>query len=561
MTLECRNQLVNAWRDLYHAADLKEKTEMLNQFVDLTGFSRKYAISKLASKKRAVAKKRNRKRTYDSKVAEALAILWQASNYICAKRLIPFVPVLLDSLERHRHISIDADTRSKLLKMSAATADRILKKERIINGKGTQVSARQAHLRRKIPIRTFSDWTQNRPGFFEIDTVHHDGGDLKGPYALTLTMTDVATGWTALVALKRKSEQDVLAAIIEVRKRLPFKLCGIDVDNGCEFINYLLFGWCRAENIEFTRGREGRKNDGCYVEQKNGAVVRQLVGYERYGLGEAFESLQAIYELSWYFVNYFQPSMKLISKERRGARIYRQYDRAKTPVERLMGCETTSEPTKQKLLKNRWELDPVMLLKKRQTLLSRLDELTEANLLSQATASRESDASPELEATSVVVPKPPTVAETRTAVKVGSERNTVRKALEVMFNSVEPGEVLERTSLFACGRESVVSDALSCLAREGFIERVSIGKYIRLKDNFDKIKSTIVRRGTIAALRNHFLDNAGMPIATRELTQLGHNRDSVKLALQQLKKAGFIENNRLGYWQLSESFGLKNSGT
>jgi hypothetical protein len=220
-----------------------------------------------------------------------LFLAWHAANRICAKRLIPFLPTLLEALERHEHLHISEECRKQLLAMSAATTDRLLSSQRKLSRHGLSATRAGTLLKQQIPIRTFEEWKETRPGFLEADLVAHCGMDIGGGYLYTLTLTDVTTGWTECLPLLYRSQETVLAALQQARLLFPFPILGIDTDNGGEFINETVLTYCEQAHITFTRGRPYLENDQCYVEQKNGAVVRQVVGYDRLVGEHAFRQL------------------------------------------------------------------------------------------------------------------------------------------------------------------------------------------------------------------------------------------------------------------------------
>src|SRR5213076_1240930 len=200
-------------------------------------------------------------------------------------------------------------------------------------------------LKQQIPVRTFADWNDVRPGFLEADLVAHCGGVAAGAFLYTLTLTDIATTWTECLPLLHRTQEAVVQAVERARQLLPFPLLGFDTDNGSEFLNAQLFDYCAQEQITFTRGRTANKNDQCYVEQKNGSVVRQLVGYERFEGERAYRQLAELYRAVRLYVNFFQPSMKLRTKQRDGARVQRQYEPAQTPFQRVLasGCLSAAD--------------------------------------------------------------------------------------------------------------------------------------------------------------------------------------------------------------------------
>ncbi len=306
---------------------------------------------------------RSRIRWYGADVEEALLVLWKAANFVCAKRLVPFFPELIPVIERHGYLFLGQETREKLLSMSPATADRILKKVRdAAKPKGVSTTRAGSLLKHQVPVRTFADWQENRPGFMEEDLVAHCGGRTDGAFLNTLVLTDVATSWTECLPLLFRSESEVLRALDCARRGLPFQLLGLDTDNGSEFLNEGLVEYCQREEITFTRGRPYKKNDQCYVEQKNGAIVRQLVGYDRFEGHLAYQQLGELYRVIRLYVNFFQPSMKLISKRRKGSRVTKKYDTARTPCQRLAASNVLDEQRRGYLDDFYHTLDPVQLL-------------------------------------------------------------------------------------------------------------------------------------------------------------------------------------------------------
>src|SRR5712692_295134 len=304
---------------------------------------------------------RSHLRRYGSDVQHALFLAWNAANRICTKRLIPFLPTLIDSLERHEHLHLTEECRSLLLSMSAATADRLLRSQRTLGLRGLSATRAGTLLKQQIPIRTFAEWNETRPGFLEADLVAHCGVDIEGGYLYTLTLTDVATGWTECLPLLYRSQETVLAALQRTRALFPFPILGIDTDNGGEFINEVLIAYCEQEHLTFTRGRPYLKNDQCFVEQKNGAIVRQVVGYDRLVGEQAYRQLTELYRALRLYVNCFQPSMKLQAKQRDGKKVRYVYDPAKTPLQRLLLSGILPAQKQQELLEVAHAFDPITL--------------------------------------------------------------------------------------------------------------------------------------------------------------------------------------------------------
>lgn len=365
MSLQARRELLFAVRDRYREADWKERVRIVDGFVAATGYDRKYALKMLNKTEflPVLQRRRSRNRVYDDQVEQVLVRLWKAANQICSKRLHPFLPELIASLERCGHLSVPDSIKQRLLRMSPASIDRLLRTERQKTAGGISTTRRGNLVKHEIPIRTFADWSDAKPGFFEADLVAHCGDRADGSYLHTLVMTDIASGWTEFAALLRRCDSDVIDALEYFKTELPISLLGLDTDNGSEFINYQLLGYCRRNEITFTRGRAYKKNDQAHVEEKNGSIVRRLIGYDRFEGLEACRDLNALYGALRLYVNFFQPSLKLLTKHRNGAKTTKKYDRAMTPYQRLVACEQISDDTREKLTNLYQSLDPVVLLR------------------------------------------------------------------------------------------------------------------------------------------------------------------------------------------------------
>ena len=366
MSLKARKELCDSIKDRYRISRRKEKKKILDEFALATGYHRKHAIRKLgrnAVKKKAAPRPARAPRRYGHDVQEALFTLWKAANCICTKRLIPYLPTFVESLERHGHLNLEPGTKRLLLCMSAATADRILYRFRHAGAAPPRVRASgNPTLKTLIPVRTFDDWTENRPGYVEADLVWHCGSYAGGAFVNSFVLTDVETGWTECLALLYRDAEFVIRAFKEARNRFPFPILGLDTDNGSEFITYKLLQYCQNENIRFTRSRPWKKNDQCFIEQKNGHIVRRLIGYERFEGLAATRVLTELYKVIRLYVNFFQPSMRLLSKSRMGAKTYRKYDVPRTPYDRVLSSNNVTKRNKRKLIQQYQRLDPVRLL-------------------------------------------------------------------------------------------------------------------------------------------------------------------------------------------------------
>lgn len=378
----------------YQRARKKGKSKILDEFVQLTGYVRCYAryILRNWGRKivlraktgqriiligdRRIKSRRQKERIYNQKVLTALKKIWYVMDCICGKRLAPYLEDIIPVLEKHNEIVLDYETREKLLQISAATTDRLLSAERKkLQIKGRSGTKPGTLLKNQIPIRTFSDWNEKRPGFEEIDLVGHDGGNVRGDYAQTLDVTDVYSGWTETQAIRNKAQIWTLEALKEIEERMPFPILGIDSDNGSEFINSHFMKFCEENKITFTRSRAYRKNDSCFVEQKNYSVVRRAVGYARYDTEEELKVLNQLYGFLRLYTNFFQPVMKLVKKERIGSKVKKKYDIAKTPHKRLLQSSFVSVDVKEKLNKDYEKLNPAEIKRNITKLQNKLIEL------------------------------------------------------------------------------------------------------------------------------------------------------------------------------------------
>ena len=359
-----RKELVEALRLRYRGATFSDRIKILNEFVALTCYHRKHAIRVLRGEFSPATEVRLRNRVYDEAVTQALTVLWEAADRVCGKRLKPLIPMLVDAMERHGHLDLDPVIKTKVLQVSAATIDRVLAAARAhIDGQRKRRKGVGSAIRRSIPVRTFADWLDPLPGFFEIDMVEHCGGPkTDGDYVHTLTLTDIATGWTECVAMRVREQMLVCEAFDKVAVELPFPMLGIDSDNDSTFMSQSVFDYCKGHDLVQTRSRAYKKNDQAWVEQKNGAIVRRLVGYGRLSGVAATKALANLYASSRLYINFFQPSFKLKSKTRDGARVHKVYFTPATPCDRLLAHGSVGPAIKAKLTAQFMSLDPVRLL-------------------------------------------------------------------------------------------------------------------------------------------------------------------------------------------------------
>lgn len=362
MSAVARAELADAIRPRYVAATAKDKRRILQQFIAATGYHEKSAIRVLNSAPKSdLRRSRQRPSLYDEAVRAALIVLWEASDRVCGKRLKALVPILLPALERNGHLKLDPEIRSKILSMSAATVDRLLRAPRKA-GKTRRPRRTEPEPRRRIKMRTFADWNDPLPGGMEMDLVAHCGAVNRGSFVHSLVLTDIASGWTEAAPIVVREGALVVETLERIRMSLPFALRALDVDNGSEFVNDRLIEYCLSHGIELTRSRPYRKNDQAWVEQKNGAIVRKLLGYRRFEGLAAARAITRLYSASRLFVNFFQPSFKLASKHRDGAKVTKRYHAPQTPSERLLQSDSIPMAAKSKLREISASLDPLKLL-------------------------------------------------------------------------------------------------------------------------------------------------------------------------------------------------------
>ncbi|HMF77650.1 MAG TPA: hypothetical protein VK604_18485 [Bryobacteraceae bacterium] len=302
-----RRELIDAIAGRYHAAARRDKKQILDEFIEVTNFHRKHAIRVLRKVATHLppASDAPRTRIYDEGVLQTLTLLWEAADRICGKRLKAAIPALLDSMERHGHLKLDAELRRLVLAASAATIDRMLACTKDTSKQGRRKQGVNTPLRKGIAVRTFTDWNDPPPGFFEMDMVAHCGKSVAGSHVHSLVLTDIASAWTIAAPLLVREQTLIIMTVEELRRELPFPLLGLDVDNDSAFINSTLLGYCRERGIELTRSRAYKKNDQAWIEQKNGSVVRRMVGYGRLEGMRAVAELAQLHRAARLYVNFF----------------------------------------------------------------------------------------------------------------------------------------------------------------------------------------------------------------------------------------------------------------
>jgi hypothetical protein len=367
MSTTTRKELREALVCRYRNSPKKDRTRILDEFVAVSGYHRKHAIRLLGGQQYDTRKQGfpiggpGKRRVYDEAVKEALIVTWETADRICGKRLKAVLPELVVAMERHGHLALDPEVRERLLSASAATIDRLLGPVRN-EARSRRRRRKPPKANRAVPVRTFADWHGPNPGYFEIDFVLHCGDSAAGSLIHTLVATDVCSGWTECVPLLAREQSLVVEGLEVLIRQIPFPVLGIDSDNDTAFVNDTVIEFCRMHKLEFTRCRPYHKNDQAWVEQKNGSVVRRLVGHQRFSGFIAGQTLAHLYHHARLYVNYFQPSFKLREKTRQGGKAKRTYYQPATPCARLLAHPAVDGKAKEILRRQRAQLDPVQLL-------------------------------------------------------------------------------------------------------------------------------------------------------------------------------------------------------
>jgi hypothetical protein len=372
MTLGSRKEYLDIMRTRYQEATRAERTALLDEVCCTCSYARKYAIALLSPTQSQPAKNvspsgrpRGRPRRYDDpRIIAFLIKLWKAGNLLCGKRLKAMIPDWLPHYSQKSGQQLPEHIMDLLTEISPASIDRLLAPLRKRHGKlGLATTKPGLILRTHIPIQR-SVWREDRPGFFETDTVAHCGTSMSGSFAYTMNLVDIATGWTEQWALWGRGKNGIVTGLKAIEKDLPFPLRGLDSDNGSEFINWQLYHHLhkRSTPVQFTRGRPDQANDNAHIEQKNWCVVRQYLGYDRFDNPEVVPMMQALYRGPLrLLLNFFIPSMKQIEKQRIGEKIKRKHDPPMTPYQRVLLSDDIPEKTKRKLTAQFRQLDPFML--------------------------------------------------------------------------------------------------------------------------------------------------------------------------------------------------------
>jgi len=333
-----RYALAAEMRDRYWAAGKRERSKLLEAFCLTTGYNRKYASSVLRGRRRKLGPaRRPRSPKYGGRdFRRALELAWEASGYVCAERLKPVLVELTEALIRHRQLFIDRATRSLLAEVSVSTLRRRLATMTDRSGWGRPRTRRPTLLRGEVPVVLQNLRPFAVPGHLQVDLVSHSGRWATGEWIWTLCGTDLCTGWTELVPVMTKNQVDVLVALRQLHRQLPFRLLSLHIDNGHEFFNDRLIAYCRRQGVLLGRGRPHHRNDNAHVEQKNGDIVRRLLGDYRLDSPDQLQWMLELYGRLRLFVNGVQPTSKRIGTIQHGDRTRRLHDQPQSPLRRLL---------------------------------------------------------------------------------------------------------------------------------------------------------------------------------------------------------------------------------
>jgi hypothetical protein len=368
-----------AIRDRYRQASKKAQGIILDEFCQVCGYNRKYAIRLLSHDNREPLRRPGRKPVYHcAELVKALKRIWLATDQMCSKKLVAAIPLWLPFYDQTRP-KLSAEMTSKLLSISAATVDRLLAPTRAqVRPKGRCATKPGTLLRNQIPIRT-NNGDISQPGFVEADTVAHCGDALAGDFIWSLTLTDIHTGWTESRATWNNGATGVIKQIRDIEAKLAFSLKGFDCDNGAEFLNHHLVRYFsdRKPRVKFTRARPYKKNDNAHVEQKNWSHVRQLLGYDRLDNPQLVELINRLYANEWsLYQNHFCPTLKLLEKKRINSKYHKKYEAPKTPYQRLMESTYISDQKKLQLKTCHEKLNPFYLKQRIERKLKEIFKLT-----------------------------------------------------------------------------------------------------------------------------------------------------------------------------------------
>ncbi len=381
--MNARRQYLGEVRKEYERADKAGKGKLLDEAQRRTGLHRKYLIRWLSWPEEAKGKesrrrgRRRRARRYGAAVVSALVELWEMFDYACGQRLAPALKREVERLRQFGELRCSEVVAGRLQEISAKTIDRVLRREKRVRGlRRNRNPGVQRLIYERVPVKVAADWDTTEVGNLQVDFVAHCGRSSGGEYIHTISVVDIATGWWEGQAIAARSQRETQTGLEQMRPRFPFRIKEIHPDNDSALINDLLWDWCGRAGIRMTRSRPYKKNDNAWVEQKNWTHVRKVVGYRRYDTMRELALLNAIYGVARLYRNWFQPTIKLVSKRRVGGRIQRVYDTARTPYERVLGSRQVSKQAQQQLRSAYEALNPAELRRRLEQLRQRLSEVS-----------------------------------------------------------------------------------------------------------------------------------------------------------------------------------------
>jgi len=357
--LELLKQAKKEYRTL---VSKKAQTELITRYIRILGYDRKHMI-KLLSGKHVPGMRHGRGKTYNKEFQIALINIWERTGCICAENLKDFMEEHINLLKHHNHFVYSQSIENQLKNVSVSTMKRIFCTYTRFKVKKAQFGTKPGTLLKKqIQVRV-RNWDIECPGYIEIDLVEHNGGNQGGEFHRTLNMVDIKHGWNISVAIRNKSENEVVGSIQRMLPLFPFPILGIDSDNGSEFINHQLLKFCIGNNIQFTRTRPYEKNDNAHIESKNWSVVRRFVGYFRYDTDHSIELLNMLYENLNTYINFFRPTRKSTVSMKTDGKRKKAFDKARSPYRRVLEDIQILQATKDKLTQIYNTTDPDNLLK------------------------------------------------------------------------------------------------------------------------------------------------------------------------------------------------------
>ena len=364
MDQEARNQYLRDLREEYAMASKTSKTRLLDEAVKRTRLARKVIIRKLSHPQTlAPAKRHKRRRRYDSAVAGALVELWKLFDFPCGQRLAPVLREQVPRMRQRQQWSCSEEIAQKLTTISPKTIDRVLasQRRRLQLPQYRQSGARRLLLE-QIPMKVADQWDRTQLGNLQLDYVAHSGQSTAGSFLWTLAVVDIASNWWEGQALIDRTQWSTRRGLDQIRRRLPFRIRELHPDNDSAVLNRLIVDYCQQYQIALSRSRPLKKNDNCWIEQKNWTHVRKLVGYHRLSGELQCRLLDDLYRLWALWRNFFQPVLRLSRKTRTGSKVHRRYDTAKTPFQRLVESGQLSSETRRSLQQQYDSLNPVTLM-------------------------------------------------------------------------------------------------------------------------------------------------------------------------------------------------------